>query len=465
MSTLNEYAVKVLQSFPQFETVPEDQLLWLVENSQICTYMPDEKIIEPGSEVDRMFIILDGRIRIQLPQGNSFANLGDFATGDISGRLPFSRMQSTLAHLVVMEDTTILETHADLFVEITKRYELIEAFVHSLSDRIRSFTSQQEQNEKLVALGKLSAGLAHELNNPASAMVRSATELRKRITQTPEKFKAVMNIRLTNEQVDAVNELVFRKAEKGSSNNQPLMERTALEDELTDWMDDRGVEQGFEYSETFAEFCFSIEDLEFVASHVDEEFLPAVLGWVEDVLTTEKMVEEIEDSATRISDLVSSVKTYSHMDRGSDKEVIELQKILKSTVTMLNHKAKQKRVNIELKIPADLPEFCGYVSELNQVWTNLLDNAIDAVEEDGMIEVKAEAKNKNLHLFFKDNGKGIPEDVVSKIFDPFFTTKDVGDGTGLGLDVVHKIIEKHGATIEVESEPGSTVFELCFPLG
>lgn len=464
MNTLNEYAVQVLQSFPQFETVPEDQLLWLVENSQICTYMPDEKIMTPGSEVDRMFIILDGRIRIQLPQGKSFANLGDFVTGDISGRLPFSRMQSTLAHLVVMEDTTILETHEDLFIEITKRYELIEAFVHSLSDRIRNFTSQQQQNEKLVALGKLSAGLAHELNNPASAMVRSATELRKRITQTPEKFKAVMNIRLTNKQVDAVNELVFKKAGKGTTNQQSLMQRTALEDELTNWMENHEVEKGFEYSETFAEFCFSIEDLEFVASHVEEEFLPAVLGWVEDVLTTEKMVKEIEDSATRISDLVSSVKTYSHMDRGSDKEMIELQKVLKSTVTMLNHKAKQKRVNIELNIPTDLPEFCGYVSELNQVWTNLLDNAIDAVEEEGKIEVKAEAKNKNLYLYFKDNGKGIPEEVKSKIFDPFFTTKDVGEGTGLGLDVVHKIIEKHGGTIEVESKPGSTVFELCFPL-
>ncbi len=464
MSTIQEYAVKVLQSFQQFGSVPEDQLAWLVDNSKICTYMTDEKIMKPGSEIDRMFIILDGRIRIQLPRGNSFSSLGDFVTGDISGRLPFSRMQSTLAHLVVMEDTTILETHEDLFVEITKRYELIEAFVHSLSDRIRNFTSQQQQNEKLMALGKLSAGLAHELNNPASAMVRSATELRKRITQTPEKFKAVMNIRLTNEQVDAVNELVFRKAENGSTNNQSLMERTSLEDELTDWMDNHGVDQGFEYSETFAEFCFSIEDLEFVASHVSQEFLPAVLGWVEDVLTTEKMVEEIEDSATRISDLVSSVKTYSHMDKGTDKEVIELQKVLKSTVTMLNHKAKQKRVDIELKIPADLPEFSGYVSELNQVWTNLLDNAIDAVEEDGKIEVSARAKNKNLYLIFKDNGKGIPEDVVSKIFDPFFTTKDVGEGTGLGLDVVHKIIEKHGATIEVESKPGETIFELCFPL-
>lgn len=464
MSTIQEYAVQVLQSFHQFDTVPKDQLSWLVQNSKICTYMQDEKIMEPGSEINKMFIILDGRIRIQLPRGSSYVNLGDFVTGDISGRLPFSRMQSTLAHLVVMEDTTILETHQDLFIEITKRYELIEAFVHSLSDRIRSFTSQQEQNEKLVALGKLSAGLAHELNNPASAMVRSATELRRRIVKTPEKIKTVMNIHLTNEQVDAVNGLVIKKVDGGSSNNQSLLERTALEDKLTEWMEERGVEKGFEYSETFSEFCFEIEDLEFVASQVENDFLPPVLGWIEDVLTTEKMVEEIEESATRISDLVSSVKTYSHMDRGTDKEVVELQKTLKSTITMLNHKAKQKKVDIELNIPSGLPEFCGYVSELNQVWTNLLDNAIDAVEKEGKIDVKAEAKGKNLYLFFKDNGKGIPEDVIPKIFDPFFTTKEVGEGTGLGLDVVHKIIEKHGATIEVKSKPGNTIFELCFPL-
>ena len=464
MSTVQEYAVKSLKSFPQFENVPEEQLNWLVQNSRICTYMTDEKIMEPGSEIDKMFIILDGRIRIQLPRGSSFANLGDFETGEISGRLPFSRMQSSIAHLVVVEDATILETHKDLFVEITKRYELIEALVHQLSDRIRSFTSQQEQNEKLVALGKLSAGLAHELNNPASAMVRGATELKKRLSQTPDKFKAVMNIRLTNEQVDAVNELVFKKASKGTTNQQSLMERTSLEDELTDWMEDHGVEDGFEYSETFAEFCFNIEDLEFVSDHVEEEYLPAVLGWVEDVLTTEKMVEEIEDSARRISDLVSSVKTYSHMDRGTDKEAVDLRKGLKSTVTMLNHKAKQKSVEIELNIPSDLPELYGYVSELNQVWTNLLDNAIDAVDNNGKIEVKAEAKNRNLYLYFFDNGSGIPEDVISKIFDPFFTTKDVGEGTGLGLDVVHKIIEKHGGKIDVKSKPGKTTFELCFPL-
>ena len=461
---MEDFVVSYLQKLPAFSGVPEDQLRWFAQNSELCTYQPDEVIAKPGDDIIDMLIILDGTVRAQLKRGNQFVPLATFVSGDISGKIPFSRMQTSAAFLTVLEESTILRTSSSLFPEISKHYELIEVFVHSLSDRIRHFTTQQQQNEKLMALGKLSAGLAHELNNPASAMVRGATELRKRLRANPDKFKKVMSIRLTDEQVDAVNELVFRKAGNGSTNQQSLMERTALEDTLTDWMDDHGVELGFEYAETFAEYCFNIDDLEFVLKHVSSEFLDTVLSWIEDVLTTEKMVEEIEDSATRISDLIASVKTYSHMDRGSEKETVELHKVLKSTVTMLNHKSKQKKVDIELNIPKDLPEFCGFVSELNQVWTNLLDNAIDAVDESGKIDVTAVSRNGNLVLYFKDDGQGIPEDIQNKIFDPFFTTKDVGKGTGLGLDVVHKIIKKHAGEIKVNSQPGNTTFELTFPL-
>ncbi|GAB5410255.1 MAG: ATP-binding protein [Balneolaceae bacterium] len=461
---MSDSIVQELKSFPVFENVPPDQLKWLIDNSEISSFRPDDILSKPGDDVTSMMILLSGEISVQLKRGERLQQMGSFGKGEIIGRPPFSRMQTTIAYLSVVEETTLLITHQDLFPEVAKHYQLIEAFVHSMSDRIRTFTSRVQQNEKLVALGKLSAGLAHELNNPASAMVRGATELRKRLRATPDKFKEVMNIRLTSDQVDAVNELVFRKAENGSSNHQSLMERTALEDELTDWMEDRGVEEGFDFANTFAEYCFNLEDLEFVNKHVDEKYLPAVLGWIEDVLTTEKMVEEIEDASRRISDLISSVKTYSHMDRGSDKEVVELKKLLKSTITMLNHKAKQKKVEIELSIPNDLPEFCGFVSELNQVWTNILDNAIDALPDQGRIEITAESKGDRLYLFFKDNGVGIPEDVKSRIFDPFFTTKDVGKGTGLGLDVVHKIVEKHEGEIKVHSKPGETIFELIFPL-
>lgn len=464
MNKYNEYVVQVLQSLDAFSSVPPDQLSWLVDNSKVCTYQPDEHLAKPGDEINRMLIFLDGEVKIELKRGNQFRLLGNFKKGDVSGKLPFSRMQSSTGYLTVIEETTLLETHESLFPEIAKHYELIEAFVHQLSDRIRNFTNLQQQNEKLVALGKLSAGLAHELNNPASAMVRSATALRDNIRAKPDKFKAVMHIKLTDEQVDAVNELVFRKAGEGSTNNQSLMERTALEDELTDWMDDHDIDLGFEYAPTFAEFCFNVDDLEFVKSHLSDDSLSPVLGWIEDVLTTEKMVEEIEDASHRISELVSSVKTFSHMDRGSDKEAVDIKKMLKSTLTMLNHKAKAKQITVDVQVEKNLPEFCGFVSELNQVWTNLIDNAIDAVDDEGTIRISAKSTNGNLLMVFEDNGSGIPDDIQSQIFDPFFTTKDVGKGTGLGLDVVRKIVEKHEGSIELNSKPGNTQFKLTFPL-
>ncbi len=464
MNKYNEYVVQLLQSLQAFANVPAEQLSWLVENSKVCTYQPDEHLAKPGDDINRMLIFLDGEVKIELKRGNQFRLLGNFKKGDISGKMPFSRMQSSAGYLTVIEETTVLETSESLFPEIAKHYELIEAFVHQLSDRIRNFTNLQQQNEKLVALGKLSAGLAHELNNPASAMVRSATALRDNIRAKPDKFKAVMHIKLTDQQVDAINELVFRKAGGGSTNNQSLMERTALEDELTDWMDDHNIDLGFEYAPTFAEFCFSVEDLEFVKAHLSEEPLASVLGWIEDVLTTEKMVEEIEDASRRISELVSSVKTYSHMDRGTDKEAVDIKKMLKSTLTMLNHKAKIKNLTVDVNVEKELPEFCGFVSELNQVWTNIIDNAIDAVDEGGNLRIHVSAKNGDLEFVFQDDGPGIPADIQSQIFDPFFTTKDVGKGTGLGLDVVRKIVEKHEGRIELNSKPGNTQFKLIFPL-
>ncbi len=460
---MTNQVISKLKDIPVFAEVPEEQLEWLVENSDVRSYDADEILFRPGDDIREVLIILEGSVRLQLKSGNKFADLGRLEKGDITGKIPFSRLQSPLAYLTVVEELLVVRTHERVFPEMANRYQLIEVFVHALSDRIRSYTTRQNQNEKLVALGKLSAGLSHELNNPASAMVSNAAALRSNLKAKPEKFKAIINLRLTNEQVDSINKIVFRKAGKGSTNNQPLMQRTALEDELADWMEDNSIENGFELAETFAEYCFTTEDFEHIKS-ISGDSLHVVLGWIEDVLTTEKMVEEIEDSARRISELVSAVKTYSHMDRGTDKEAVELRKMVKSTITMLNHKSKSKQVEISMNIPEQLPELCGYVGELNQVWTNLLDNAIDAVDEGGSIEISAKSTNDSIQLFFRDNGKGIPDDIKNRIFDPFFTTKDVGSGTGLGLDVVRKIIEKHDGTIDVSSKPGDTVFQLTFPI-
>jgi signal transduction histidine kinase len=459
-----EHHIQQLKGFVNFEQVPDEQLGWLYDNSTLQIYDEGQTLMRANDVIDEMMLILEGEIRIQIGSGGKFSNLGSFEKGEILGKLPFSRMQSSIAQLTIMEKTVLLRTHESLFPEISKYYELIGAFVHSMSDRIRYFTSRQQQNEKMIALGKLSAGLAHELNNPAAAMVRSATSLRKNLHAKPEKFKAVINIKLSPEQVETINKLVFAKAGKGINQKQSLMRRTALEDELADWLEHHGVENAFELAETFAEYQFSIADLESIKAHINQQDLAPIMGWVEDVLITEKMVEEIEDSARKISDLVASVKTYSHMDRGGEKEIVDLHKMLNSTITMLNHKSKSKQVQISINIAEELPPFLGYVSELNQVWTNLIDNAIDAVGQNGAINISAKHKNGSLLMHFADNGTGIPVELKNNIFDPFFTTKDVGKGTGLGLDVVHKIVAKHGGRITVESEPGNTVFELNFPL-
>ncbi|WP_421772914.1 sensor histidine kinase [Gracilimonas sp.] len=460
---MDDYIVKGIKSFPQFSEVPEEQLQAYVELSEVCTYQPGEIIVKPGDEINKMYLVLEGNIRIQLKRGDQFTVIDTFDPGDLTGKLPFSRLQSSLAYVTVMEESTVLVTHEDNFPEIASHYQLIESFVHALSDRIRHFTTQQQQNEKLLALGKLSAGLAHELNNPASAMVRSATSLKSNLHAKPEKFKGMMELQLSEEQVDAINKIIFDKLESDPP-SLSLMERTSQEDELADWLEDHGIEEAYELAETFAEHGFDVSALEEINNIGDDMLLPPVIKWIEDVFVTEKMIAEVEDAARRISDLVSSIKTYSHMDQANEKEPVDLEKLLKSTLSILNHRIKEKQVTVEVNIPDDLPEFCGFVSELNQVWMNLLDNAVDALEQEGYIEISAESKNGDLRIYFKDNGTGIPEEVQNKIFDPFFTTKGVGQGTGLGLDFVRKIVQKHDGTISVHSKPGETIFELCFPL-
>ena len=460
---MEDYILQGIQTFPQFSGVPEDELRAYVELSEVCTYQPDEVIIKPGDEIVKMYLVLEGNIRLQIKRGEQFTAIDTFEGGDLTGKLPFSRLQSSIAYVTVMEETTILVTHEDKFPELASHYKLIESFVHALSDRIRFFTTEQQQSEKLMALGKLSAGLAHELNNPASAMVRSATALKKNLHAKPEKFKNMMELKLSSEQVDAINELVFEKL-KQEVPSLSLMEKTSLEDELADWLEDHNIEEPYELAETFTEFGFGEEELQSIKEMGSEEMLPAVLKWIEDVFVTEKMIDEVEDASRRISGLVSSIKTYSHMDQANEKQPVDLEKLFKSTLNILNHKIKEKQITVDIEVPEDLPEFCGYVSELNQVWMNLLDNSIDALGQEGKIEISAKTSNGDLRIYFKDNGEGIPEDVQSKIFDPFFTTKGVGEGTGLGLDFVRKIVSKHEGSISVQSKPGETIFELCFPL-
>ena len=271
-----------------------------------------------------------------------------------------------------------------------------------------------------------------------------------------------MSIRMQPNQVDGVNELLFARAAQGPDANMSLMEKTDLEDELTDWLEDHGLDDGSEIAETLAEFNFDVDTLEQMYAHVPDEDFPPVANWIKNVLSTEKLVTEIEEASSRISKLVTSVKSYTHMDQAPEQQMADVREGIRNTFTILAHKIKKQQIELKENFPEDMPQVKVFISELNQVWTNLMDNAIDAMPDGGTLEIAADFDEDYLRVHVIDSGTGIPEDVLSNIFDPFFTTKAMGKGTGMGLDMVQRIVHQHQADIRVASAPGRTKFTVCF---
>ncbi|MCG8329451.1 MAG: ATP-binding protein [Chitinophagales bacterium] len=453
-----------LQAFETFAGIPESALQWLIDLSDYKFYDTGEELFYPSQKVDHMQIIMDGKYVVKFEQKGKTREVGVWETGYITGVLPFSRMVEARACGTALQPTYTLELHRRHFTEMVNvSYELTQALVSVMTTRVRDFTSLQFQNEKLMALGKLSAGLAHELNNPASAMVRNAEELYKKVHNTPEKFKAVITMRITPEQTDQVNAILFSKISNYGQQDLSLLEREERIDDLTDWLEDQEMEEVEDIAETFTDFDFTEEDLEEIHEIVQGENVPLIMGWLESTLSLEKLVGEIQEASGRISSLVRSIKDYSHMDKGVSREQVNIHDGIRSTVIMLKHKLKKKNIALNKEFHEALPPVLGYAGELNQVWTNLIVNAIDALDVGGSLTIKTYPDRQYVCVDITDNGHGIPEDIQTRVFEPFFTTKAMGEGTGMGLDIVKKIMVRHNAEIDVKSEPGKTTFSLCFP--
>ncbi len=456
------------RDFEPIAHVPEEQLQYLIDHSEQFTLEEDEFLFRKDEAADRMNLILSGRLRIYTLQKNQSREIALLEKGDITGLLPYSRLKTSSGYGQALEKCELLSLHRkDLPELIRENYELTEALVHFMSSRIREFTTYQLQNEKMMALGKLSAGLAHELNNPASAIVRSSKELKSHLGHLPKNFKKVISIKMTADQVDAVNDMLTeRLAANTPEKKLSLMQRQNLEDDLADCLEEKGVDNPYEVAENLVDFNFQCADIDAIYNYTSADHFAPVMKWVNDNLTTERMVREIEDASSRIASLVSSVKNFTHMDRTPDKMKADIHEGIENTLVMLNHKLKKGNVKVERKFQEDLPKAPVLVSELNQVWTNLIDNAIDAMDgrEDAVLTLETQQDRDFIKVMIRDNGTGIPDDMKNQIFDPFFTTKEIGKGTGLGLEVVKNIINKHNGTIKVESQPGQTQFEVCLPL-
>jgi signal transduction histidine kinase len=386
---------------------------------------------------------------------------------DISGYLPFSRGLKGKLDVKVVADAQLMTLPTEKFREmISKHYELTEALVHVMTTRVRDFTSLQQQNEKMMALGKLSAGLAHELNNPAAAIVRGSASLLEHFQLEPEAFKKVMSMRIEEKDVDLVSKKLFEVLGRQDKNQLPLMERTEREDRVRDWLEDQKVEEADEIAENLVDFGFTGKDLEDFKEHIPARHLSSIFGWINSNLVTKRMVTDIQESSQRISDLVRSVKNFTHMDQGKGKEATDIHSGIRNTLTMLHYRFKKGNVELIEEFDETLPRIPALVGELNQIWTNVIDNALDAMEpaRKGQLTIRTEKDHEYVKISIIDNGPGIPADIQSRIFDPFYTTKEIGKGTGLGLDVVTRIVRQHSGSVKVQSVPGRTAFVLCFPI-
>ncbi|MFN2255714.1 MAG: sensor histidine kinase [Candidatus Promineifilaceae bacterium] len=335
-----------------------------------------------------------------------------------------------------------------------------------LRDLEQAFVQQEatlRQNEKLATLGKLSAGMAHELNNPAAATKRGAAQLLDRIAAMQDVHLKLGSLDLSGEQqalLMSLNEKARLSAKQPSDLDS--LARSDREYELESWLEDKGIEDAWEYAPELVDFGFTEEDLGQLADAFTPEQLSAVFAWLDSTFSVYGLLEEIGEGAARISDLVKALKSYSYLDQ-APVQMVNIHDGLDSTLVILRSKLKGN-VNVRREYDPDLPLVEASGGELNQVWTNLIDNAIDAVGEEGAITIRTSHDDRWVTVEIEDNGEGISEATLPHIFDPFFTTKEPGKGTGMGLNISHNIVvQQHNGRLDVESQPGRTVFQIRIP--
>lgn len=456
-----------LQSVEAFKDVPVEQLQWLAENSEPKTLYPGDFMFKTGEPLNATYILISGKLRLYYLQNNDPVEITVMEAGTISGYLPFSRGLTATIYSEAMVETQLMCFPIEkIDAMIHTQFELTQALVHVMTNRVREYTTMMRQNEKMMALGKLSAGLAHELNNPAAAIVRGASSLRKHLQLMPDTFQEIMAIQMTPEDVAFVKDKMFAILKATDRPKLTMMERGEKEDEMVDWLDDHHVANGVEIAENFVEFGFTIDILEEFRSHMSPDSLSAVLNWIDKNLVTERMVLDIEEASARIVKLVGSVKTFTHMDQSHDKRLTDIHEGIRNTLNIMEYKIRKGHVQLIENYDTALPPVNIMIGEMNQVWTNLIDNAVDAMQgrENSTLEIKTEKDGTCVKVSIIDNGPGIPENIQSRIFDPFFTTKEIGKGTGLGLDITCQIIKQHHGNIKVNSAPGKTQFAVLIPI-
>jgi len=453
-----------LRSIEIFADLRDDQLQWFVSNAEEHRFATGEVLIQEGDPANALFVLLEGEIRGRRENGGADSPGFVARSGQVTGLLPFSRLTRFPMTVRAVQPAWLLGLNKDHFDEMLQRIpELLPRLIGVMADRIREYSRAEQQRDKLSALGKLSAGLAHELNNPASAARRAAEGLRESMLELRQTNKLLDDDSLSCAERSALASFEENLLDQLSSKPQlDALEQSDLEQELASWLNRRNIANASHLASGLVEAGVDRAALDKLGAQYRDVVLSHILARIVSSVSSERLTREIETSTGRISELVRAIKEYTYMDQAPEQEV-DVHRGIDSTLTMLKFRLK-RGVDVKREYDPNLPRVFARGSELNQVWTNLIDNAIDAMGGKGELIIRTSRELDYIVVEIIDNGTGIPAAVQPHLFEPFFTTKGVGEGTGIGLDTVYRIVRGHHGEVSFESRPGRTSFQVRLPL-
>jgi signal transduction histidine kinase len=458
-------ALDVLRRSTFFSGLTDDDLKWLVKKSEVVSAQAGTVLIEEGDIGDSAYVVLDGELEVTRRSHQQNVSIAIRMPGELLGEMSLLERLPRTASVRAIQDSHLLKIPNDAFEEMLfSRPQVMLAILRTVTARLRQNEAMLHQSEKMAGLGTLAAGLAHELNNPAAAAQRNAAQLHDALTRWQNITLEISSLGLDTRQVEMLNSLhEVLVVHTGITPDIDPVIRIDQESALQAWLEDQGIEPAWELAPALIDTGWEISKVQRFAEVFTNAQLPSIIRWLATGSNVYALLHGVRQSASRIYEIVKAVKAYAYLDQAPIQE-IDIHEGLENTLVILGHKLKPG-IRVVRQYTSGLPRIEAYASDLNQVWTNIIDNAIDAMQGQGELTIRTYSRNGSVIVEIADNGPGIPAEIQSRIFEPFFTTKPPGSGTGLGLNIVYSIItQKHKGHIQVDSKPGATCFQITLPI-